>query len=230
MAIATVQVEELTGGSAGDPGYYTVKDDTGSANSRYYTADFSGGAATTNPVPIPNESATGMSGSYWKTHCLNVTSPPSVRIENIRYYVDWTTHPSSQWALCGGNTLGDHVIGVSSSTLLDCRTLSQGFVSGSYDVADGSEGFYGNFISGNSNAVDDHQYYAGCTDGHYMSTWNFNTQEDALTIYAGIWSGNSATPARTGRTPCIVTQVLVASGAVQGQKTPVTATFVYDEV
>ncbi len=226
--VATVIVKEITGDAASQ--VYTTKTTDTDYTSRYYTADDPSATSTANPVPIPNVVNDGFSGSYWKTHCLHVSVAPSVRIENIRYYVGWTTHPSSQWTLCANNSLGDHIIGVSSATLSLARTDSQGFWSGSYDQANGVETEFGYFISGNTVGGNDHTYYAACTNGHYESTYNFNTQSDAIMVYSGQWSGGSPTPARTGYTPCICTQVIVASGATQGSKTPVTATWVYDEV
>jgi len=42
--------------------------------------------------------------------------------------------------------------------------------------------------------------------------------------------GGSASSNSLGRTWCVATQVLVGSGATQGAKSDVTATWVYDEV
>jgi len=223
--VAEVQVEEITGAFGSET--FTLKDDTEVNNSRYYTADNHSATATTNPVPIPNEVVGGVSGSYWKTHCLNVTGAPSVRIENIRFYVGWDTHPSSQWLLCAGNTEGDHVIGVSSASDADCRILTQGFPSSSYDQATGTESVCGDFISGAGSV--NHTYYNGCTNGHIKSTALFSTQTNALMVYSGTKTRNGSSNC-VGRSWAVCTQVLVASGATQGEKDPVTATWVYDEV
>lgn len=217
---ASVQVEEVTGAFGSE--HFEVKNATGDT-SRYYTTDSYSSDATTNPIPIPNDTDQGVSGSYWKTHLLNVTSTPSEYIENIRYYVSWTSHPSSQWSLGYG---GDHIIGVSSSTADDCRIHSQGFPSSQYDQAEGAEGEFGYFMSGGTGP---HSYYDGCTNGHYKSTWAFSSQGGALMVQSGM-AIDATSGDTTGRTWCIATQVLVASGAVQESKTPVTATFVYDEV
>lgn len=217
--VATVQIEEVTG-DAGSKVYTVKSTNEGVDSSRYYTSDASGAALTTNPIPIPNDTGGGVSGSYWKTHCLNVTSAPDVRIENIRFYVGWTSHPSSQWTLGYG---GDHVIGVSSSTIADCRIYSQGFSGDLYDQATGTEGTCGDFISGAGSV--NHTFYAACTDGHTESLWAFSSQAGALLVQSG-----QAIGATTGRLYHIVTQVLVASGATQGEKADVTATWVYDEV
>ena len=219
MAVAVVQIEEVTGPAGAK--VYTVKDDSGSLNSRYYTADHSGASLTTYPIPIPNGTGGGVSGSYWKTHCLAVTSEPSVKLENIRFYVQWTSHPSSQWTLGYG---GDHIIGVSSASIADCRILTQGFSGNGYDEANGVQGEFGYLISGQQSA-EDHTYYSDCANGHYLSTWAFSSQAGALMVYSG-----QAIGATTGRLFHIVTQVKVASGATQGAKDAVTATWVYDEV
>jgi hypothetical protein len=217
--VAGVRIEEITG-DAGSPTITTKSTNEGVDSSRYYTSDASGAALTTNPIPIPNDTGGGVSGSYWKTHRLYVYDAPSVRIENVRFYVGWTSHPSSQWALGYG---GDHIIGVSSSTITDCRLYSQGFFGNSYDQATGTEGTCGDFISGAGSV--NHTYYAACTNGHTESLWAFSSQTGALMVQSG-----QAIGAGTGPLYYIVTQVLVASGATQGEKDDVTATWVYDEV
>jgi hypothetical protein len=230
--VATVQIEELTGGSDGTAGTYTVKNTV--TTSRYFTADSDSASATTNPIPIPNDVGAGRSGSYWKTHLLNIVSKPDVRIENIRYYVQWTTHPSSQWTLCGNNILGDHVIGVSSASIADAKLHSNGLPSSQYDIATGTVGVCGDFISGNHlyyniGGICPHSYLGGAT-----STWNFKTQATAMMVQSGQVShaqaGGSPSGNSVGRTYAVVTQVIVASGAIQGEKADVTATWVYDEV
>jgi hypothetical protein len=54
---------------------------------------------------------------------------------------------------------------------------------------------------------------------------HFDNQTNALMVQSGQVVG-----AATGRSWCIATQVLVGSGATQGEKADKTATFVYSEV
>ena len=213
---ATVQIEEITGTAGSET--YTVKNT--SKFSRYFTEDTHASSQTTNPIPIPTNNG-GVSGSYWKTHCINVTVAPSTYIKNLRYYINWAAHPSStsEWDL---GYKGDHVIGISSATIADARIYTQGFPTSQYDQATGVVGVYGDFISGN------HSYYsaiATALSGGATSNYDFTTQGNAYMVQSGQVVG-----ATTGRSYCIVTQVLVASGATQGEKADKTATFVYDEV
>ena len=217
--VATVIIEEITGAFGSE----TFTEKNTDSNSRYYTADSHLSGSTSNPIPIPNDTDGGLSGSYWKTHLLSVTSEADVRIENVRFYVGWTSPPSSQWTL---GPDGDHIIGVSSASVSDCKIFTQGFPSSQYDQAEGVEGSFGYFLSGNVDGTKDHTYYSGCSNGHYESTWNFSSQATAMMVYSGQVKDNT-----TGRlSGCIVTQVLVGSGATQGEKADVTATWVYDEV
>ena len=213
---ATVIIEELTGGTDGNPGSYTQKDT--SNKSRYYTADDASSDATTNPIPIPTNYQ-GYSGSFWKTHLIHVTVAPSTYIKNLRYYQTWTANPHDDWSL---GYHGDVVIGISSSTVADARVYTQGFPSSQYDVATGVVGVCGDFISGN------HTYYQSCANplsGGATSIADFNSLSNAYMVQSGQVVG-----ATTGRSYCIVTQVIVGSGATQGVKSDRTATFVYDEV
>ena len=57
-----------------------------------------------------------------------------------------------------------------------------------------------------------------------VSITNFNSPDNAYMVQSGNVVGAS-----TGRSYCIVTQVIVGSGATQGEKADKTATFVYSE-
>lgn len=220
---AIVVVNEITGTEAVQ--VYTVKDD-GANNSRYYTADDKESSLTTNPIPIPNDVDAGLSGSYWKTHCLNVTLAPTTYIENVRFYIGWDTTPVTQWTL---GTNGDHIICISSVSVADAQVYTNGMASSQYDQADGTEGTCGYFLSGNTDRAYDHTFYSGCTNGHYVSSWNFSSQATSMMVYSGQINHNGSSNS-VGHSWCVVTQVLVGSGATQGAKTDVTATWVYDEV
>lgn len=209
---ATVQIEQITGTAGSET--YTYKDTT--SGTRYYTSDDATIGSTNNPIPIPTNDA-GKSGSYWVTHCVNVTGAPTTYIKNLRYYQTWSTSPQSDWTLGTG---GDLVIGVSSASIADARTFTQGFTSGSYDQATGNEGVNGDLISGS------HTYYAnGSLSGGATTITDFDSTDNAYMVQSGQVVGAS-----TGRSYCIVTQVIVASGATQGEKADKTATFVFSEV
>jgi hypothetical protein len=174
------------------------------------TSDQWDGSLSSYPIPIPT-AGMGASGSYWVTHCLNVTVAPDTYIKDIRYYQTWTSDPDTDWSLSNGVT-GDPApglyIGISAnaSTIAEARIFSQGFPSGSYEQANGVEGTAGYLISSTTNG---HDYYA---------------DPSAYMVQSG-----QALGATTGRTNCIVTQVVVGSGATAGEKADKTATWVYSE-
>jgi len=206
--VATVEIKEITGSEASPT--YTLKDDS-SNPSRYYTADIADSDSTAYPIPIPT---TGTNRSFWKSHCLDITVAPDTYIKNVRYYQTWTTSPHDDWSL---GTDGDLIVGVSSSTVADCRTLSQGCPIANYDQATGTVGTTGDAIETT------HSYYSA-TAGKKMSITNFSSQNSALMVQSGQVVGNT-----TGKSYIVVTQVIVGSGATQGLKADKTATFVYDE-
>ena len=218
--VAVVQVEEISNGTGIGDAYFTVKDASGSP-SRYYTADNSSSSLTTNPIPIPTEDA-GYSGSYWKTHCINATSPATEYIKDIRWYITIaSSNVGDQWLL---GTSGDLVIGISNNTIAEAKASTQGFPSSAYEPSDGVEGTFGYFITDDSNG---HSYYndASTLSGGATSTCDFTSLADAYYVQAGNLQGVSG-----GRSYCIATQVIVGSGATQGVKPDITATFVYSEV
>jgi len=210
---ATVQIEQATGASPD----YTVKSTT--AKTRYYTADSSASGATTNPIPIPTENA-GISGSFWVSHCINVTVAPTAYIKDLRWYLTMTSSNMNDDWLLGGS--GDLMVGVSSASVSDAKTLSQGCPNASYDQATGTTGSFGDYISSN------HTYYSACASalsGGATSTKDYDSLANALMVQSG-----QVVAAATGRSDFLVTQVLVGSGATQGDKDDKTATFVYSEV
>jgi len=213
---ATVQIEQVTGPAGAK--VYTVKDQA--TRTRYYTADESGSSLTTNPIPIPTVDS-GVSGSYWATHCINVTVGPSTYIKDLKWYVTMTSSSIGEdWDLGTG---GDMFIGISSASIALARSITQGFSANKYDQAEGVEGSFGYFISTN------HDYYISCSaplSGGMTSTADFNSLANAFMVQSGQVVG----AAGTGRSYFMATQILVASGAIQGDKADKTATFVYSEV
>lgn len=224
---ATVSVEQVTG-TAGSR-TYTTKSTALNQVTRYYTTDSFAPSSANYPIPIPT-AADGLSGSYWVTHCLNCTATGGMSyIKDVKWYITIAGATiGADWSLTGGGAKGhrgDLVIGVSSSTLAKMRaSSSQGISSSAYVQATGTQGSFGYFISSDTNG---HTYYKACagSGGGMVSTKHFNSLANALMVQSG-----NALVGTTGRTHFIVTQVLVASGATQGDKTDKTATFVYSEI
>lgn len=234
--VATTQIELLYGTA---PGTFSARDAnavSAGLGVRYMTYDDgSNSAITTYPIPIP-VAANGLSGSYYVTNCLNCTVAPDTYIKDIKYYQTWTTSPCADWDLSGAGWAGIKLkpglyIGISGVTIAAARNVasgSQGFPSGQYDQATGGQGVYGYMIS---NAVNGHSWYSGCANapsGGMVSIMNFNSLANAFVVQSGnvIHNGSSNS---VGRTKCIVTQVLVGSGATAGNKTDKTATWSYTE-
>jgi len=219
--VAVTRIEQITGPA---PGTYHPRDSNPVAQhsgTRYMTSDQYDSALTNYPIPIPTNDG-GVSGSYWVTHCLNVTTAPDTYIKNLRYYQTWNTSSKEDWSLGTSSSWNPGLyIGISSSTIADARKYTQGFPTSQYVQATGVEGVYGNLISGN------HTYYANCANpasGGMVLIDNFNSLSNAYMVQSGQVVGNT-----TGRSYCIVTQVLVGSGATAGNKDDKTATFVYTE-
>ena len=226
----------MTGAS---PGSFHTRDANAVADksgTRYMTSDQYDSSLTTYPIPIP-VNANGLSGSYWTTHCLNVTVAPDTYIKDVKYYQTWSTSPTSDWSLEGASwarsgRIGPGLyIGISSQTIAAARNLtsgSQGFISGNYQIAAGGESVYGYPIS---TATNGHAYYIGAlaaASGGMVSITHFDTLANAYIVQSGNVYHDGAADS-TGRTRCIVTQVLVGSGATAGNKTDKTATFSYTE-
>jgi len=127
------------------------------------------------------------------------------------------------WLL--GNS-GDLVIGVSANSVANARISTQGFSSSAYDQSDGVQGTFGYFISAASNGHTAYKDNATALSGGACSTAPFNSLANAYMVQSGQVVG----AAGTGRSYFMVTQVLVGSGATQGDKADHTATYVYSEV
>jgi len=240
--VATVKIVQLTG-TAGSESYH-VKTNTGGevSSTRYMTSDQWDGSLDTYPIPIPTTDS-GISGSYWVTHCLQCTVAPSTYCKNVKYYQTWTNSPKADWAL-GSSSTANKIqpglyIGVSSNSVAACRNYlsgSQGFPTGSYVQATGVEETFGYYISGFNvaGANGAHTYYSGANrdgtplSGGMVSISNFDSQANAICVQSGSFVTDGSVLPKYSY--CIVTQVLVGSGATQGEKTDKTATFVYTEV
>jgi len=224
---ATVIIEQIYNTA---PGTFIYKDNSGTekSGSRYMTTDNFDGSLTTHPIPIPTAD-NGISGSYWITHCIDCTVAPDTYLKNLRYYQTWSVDPVTDWSLgssvANAGRIGPGLyIGISSATVADAKILTQGFPSGSYEQAAGNEGTSGYYISNSANGYD---YYTNCSapaSGGMVSITHFDSLGNAFMVQSGQIVGAS-----TGRSYCIVTQVLVGSGATAGEKADKTATFVYSE-
>jgi len=222
--VSTVQIEQMYGAT---PGSFKIKDNSGTAKSgtRYQVSDQWDGSLTTYPIPIPVNDK-GFSGSYWTTHCINVTAAPSTYIKNLRYYQTWTNSSKQDWALGSSNARNAGLyIAASSTTLANTRILTQGFHSGQYKQATGTEGVCGTQISGGTG----YKWYSSNRvariSGGMVPIEKYNSVSTAFMVQSGQVVG-----ATTGRSYCIATQVIVGSGATAGDKADKTATFVFSEV
>ena len=205
------------------------------------TSDQYDSSLTTYPIPIPT-AANGISGSYWVTHCLNKTVAPDTYIKDVKYYQTWTSSPCADWSLSGSGWAGTKLkpglyIGISSATVAAAKTLTtacgEGFPSSNYQIAAGVEGVYGYPIS---TATNGHAYYLGCASpasGGMVSIAHFSDLTNAFIVHSGQVKNNpgggTASGNTTGRSRCIVTQVLIGSGATAGNKSDRTSVFSYTE-
>jgi len=228
---ATVVIEQVTGAA---PGGFHTRDSNAVASksgTRYMTSDQYDSSLTTYPIPIPTN-ADGISGSYWVTHCLNCTVAPDTYIKNVKYYQTWTTSPLIDWHLGSGAKDGNIRpglwIGISSDSIANAKVLTQGFPSGNYVQATGTEGTFGYYITGHAAlGANNMEFYSGCSaplSGGMVPIDHFDSLSNAYVVQSG-----QALGAATGRTYCIITQVVVGSGAVAGNKADKTATFSYTE-
>ena len=224
---ATVVIEQITGPA---PGTYHPRDSNAVAQgsgTRYMTSDQYDSSLTNYPIPIP-KNYQGISGSYWVTHLLKCTVLPDTYLKDLKYYQTWNVDPVTDWSLGNpGSSLDPGLyIGISSSTVAEAKTGgSQGFPSGLYVQATGTEGVFGDLIK------DSHTYYSTtCASPVSGGMIPINTFSDIDNAYI-VHSGNFVTSADSTpkRSYAIVTQVLVGSGATPGNKADKTATFTYTE-
>jgi len=134
--VATVIVEQASGGSDGTPG----SEDEIETSTRLQTKDQFAITDTTYPIPIPES---GFSYSYWIHVYLNITGAPSVKINNVRFYSDgaigWNFGTDGELRR-GNRDAGD------KGAPMDTE----------YDVATGTEGITGHSIE---DAENGHDYY-----------------------------------------------------------------------
>jgi len=134
--VATVIVEQASGGSDGTPG----SEDEIETSTRLQTKDQFAITDTSYPIPIPESD---FNYSYWIHVYLNITGAPSVKINNVRFYSDgaigWNFGTDGELRR-GNRDAGD------KGAPMDTE----------YDVATGTEGITGHEIGDVTNG---HDYY-----------------------------------------------------------------------
>lgn len=181
--VATVGVYQAYGGSDGSPGGEAEV----TLSTRLQTKDQFAPADTSYPIPIPSS---GFKYSFWVHVYLKITSAPSVKINNIRFYSDG----SIGWNFGTGGELRR---GNRDSGDKGCPMDTE------YDVATGTEGDTGHAIE---DATNGHGYYIGQTNK------TANVASDTEGSPATIDSTDHTT---TGKCKAVVLQVKVASDATQ---------------
>lgn len=196
--VATVGVYQATGGSDGTPG----SEDEVETSTRLQTKDQFDPTAENYPIPIPESD---FNYSYWAHVYLKITSAPSVKINNVRFYSDgaigWNYGTSGELRR-GNRDAGD----------VGCP------MDASYDVATGTEGTTGHTIE---DAVNGHTYFNG------QSTKTADVESDTSGSPATVDSSDHTT---TGKCKAVVLQVKVDTDATQGEQSDETLTFKYDEI
>jgi hypothetical protein len=165
--VATVNVQQATGGSDGNPAtYHNI-----TTNTRLQTKDQFDPTNTTHPIPIPTSN---YKHSYWIHICLDLTGT-FTKINNIRFYSDgninWNFGTGGELRR-GNRDTGDH----------GCPMPSE------YNLATGTEGDTGDPIEDQTNG---HNYY------NTQTTPTTNIANDTETTPALIDSTDHTTPEKT---------------------------------
>jgi hypothetical protein len=199
--VATVIVEQATGGSDGTPG----AENTIATSTRLQTADQFDITDTTYPVPIP---AAGFNYSYWITVYLEITGGTFTQINNVRFYSDGTIG----WNFGTGGELrrGNRDSG------------DQGHAMNTeYDVATGTQGTTGHSIEDGTNG---HDFY------NAQTTKTADVEGDTSGAPATVDSGNHTIAEKCKAIVLQVKLDTAGNGASQGEQTDETLTFMYDEI
>jgi hypothetical protein len=199
--VATVIIEQATGGSDGTPG----AENTIATSTRLQTADQFDISDTTYPIPIP---AAGFNYSYWITVYLEITGGTFTQINNIRFYSD----ESIGWDYGSGGELrrGNR----------DSGDIGFAMDSG-YEVATGTPGTTGHTIE---DGVDGHSFYNGQT------TKTADVEGDGVASPPVVDSTNHSSAEKCKAIVLQVKLDTAGNGAVQGEQTDETLTFKYDEI
>jgi len=168
---------------------------------RYCTRD-SYNPGDNDPCVVPSA---GNNYSYWKNHRI-AFSGTFTKILNIKWYTSGSV--ASNWDLGTGGVL---CVGIRDSGDNGCPT-------GSYQQAAGTQGTTGNYMD---HAVNGHAYYKDQTAT--PADADSYTSASPLTI-------DSTEYTVAGSSKHVVTQVKLATDAVQGDKANETMTWLYDEI
>ena len=164
------------------------------------SADGDDAADTTNPIPI---AASGLSYSFWKHICLDITGGTFTQIDNVLFWcdgsIDWDMGTGGSVQV-GQRDAGDH----------GCPTASYEQATGDgtdgYDIADDTNG---------------HDYFKDQTADvanveDYTSGGKMTVDSGAHTI--------------AENTKGVVIQVIIDDDATQGEQANETLTWSYDEI
>jgi hypothetical protein len=168
---------------------------------RYCTRD-SHNPGDNDPCVVP---PSGNNYSYWKHHRLYF-SGTFTKINNIRWFTS-------------GNIKTNWNLGTGGMLLVALRDSGDnGCPAGSYEIAAGTQGTTGNYLKDPTNG---HDYYKSQTAN--PTDADTYTSASPLTI-------DTADYTAEGGSDAVVTQVKIATDAIQGDKPNETLTFRYDEI
>lgn len=207
MTVANVFVEEINGVDVTNVGgaHNTI------TAGRYCTMD-SFNPSDQNPCVVP---ATGYNYSYWKTIDLGFNGTFTT-IQNIRWYCSGLIGGSNgTWQL---GAAGKLLVGIRSTGASGCPTHTVKHGSDFYQIASGTLGSTGYAITDQANG---HVYYKTAPNGvgnadDYKSTSQLLVDDGPYHV--------------AGFSKAVVTQVMLDTDAIQGDKPNETFTFRYDEI
>lgn len=168
---------------------------------RYCTTD-SYNPVNTYPCVVPSAS---FNYSYWKSHRL-AFSGSFTSLSNFRWY-------------CSGSVRSNWNLGATGMLMIFKRdTGYHGCPTGNYQQAVGSQGISGTYVKDGSAG---HAFYKDQT----IAAQDADTFTSAAPL-----TFDEATYTSAGSTRHVVTQLKIATDAVQGDKANETFTFRYDEI
>jgi hypothetical protein len=199
---ATVSIVERNGSGSGTPNVVTV--------GRYCTND-SYNPGDTSPCVVPTS---GNNYSWWKSHALKVTGTDYTKISNIRVY--GPTDIVDRWDLNSGKV----VIGIKSAG------DDSGCPTGSYDQAAGTENETGYDMNDVTNG---HTYYKSGTT-NYAAADDLDNYSSASPLLIDATEYTSTANPSGFYSKMWVTQVVLATDSIQGDKSNITIVCRYDEI
>lgn len=200
--VATVNIVEYNGASTGVATVITT--------GRYCTRD-SYNPGDNDPCVVPTA---GSNYSYWKTHGLQVTGTSYTTISNIRIYGSGTI--ASDWDLNSGKVVIGNKTGGGDS----------GLPIANYYQATGTAGETGHDMNDVTNG---HTYYKTGTS-NYSAAADLDNYTSAAPLVLDSTAYTSAGNPSGFVSKLAVTQVVIATDSVQGDKSNTTITIRYDEI